>query len=374
MSMKSLQDTLEKLKSQFERLGKEPIIRRTQAILKKHDELRSIFWNQIYEAQKDWLPDDPPEEYKKLLYEADVLNKAIIKKLELFGYNEENEEEAAGGEEIYQELKESLKPDDNFQETMKKVNLDSSDVKEMMKAFIRLSTGPTHIKPKELEIKPFEGNILEYQGFKATVNRVLSHGFYEDGDKFEHLKTYLKGTVFESVQYLQAVEGSYQEAWLVLDAMYEQPRAILNSIIDTFYAAEFTMKAGDLESILKFKNLFNQVVGNLTMLKTTLGDIVQAVCVNRMDDVSRTRFEDFLGFQKVPPSIEQIRQFLLKEVTAATHVHKLKLTALPTNAAQQNLSSTLNQNQKNYPSNRNPHHQRDNKISKTMVTTKCSKR
>lgn len=349
--MDNLQDSLENLQGSFDRLGKEGIKRRTQANLTKFNNLRLLHWNQIYEAQKSWLPDDPPAEYKKILYEADLINKEFIKKLKDFGFKEEAKDEASGGFDTASKISLEMDEDEEFQELTEASNFKKEDIKQMMKTLIKLSEKPTYIKPKELKIKPFSDDVLEYKGFKSSVKRLLSQGDYNDTDKFMYLKNNLEGRALEAIKFLQTTNESYEEAWLILDSLYEQPRTILNCVIDMLSSPDFHMKTGDLESILRFKSLFNQLRGNISMLKVTLDQVLQAFCVNRMDDTSKTRFEDFLGFQKDPPSMEQLNEFLLKEVTAATHVHKLKLT----------------------PFNKNPYYQKNNKVSRAMITSNGKK-
>ena len=90
-------------------------------------------------------------------------------------------------------------------------------------------------KLPRLEIKPFDGNILEWTTFKdCFVSAIHNNSSLSKVEKFNYLRTYLKGEAERLTSAFSLSDANYDIAWKQLQDRYEHPRKHVQIILETF--------------------------------------------------------------------------------------------------------------------------------------------
>jgi hypothetical protein len=176
------------------------------------------------------------------------------------------------------------------------------------------------LKPKGFKVKQFDGTIiLDYIGFKPSVQRTLDNTCWRPLEKFLYLRECLVGNAFNLIAHLQVTDSSYEIAWRILDEAYNQPRLMIDACTQMIWNPNFVTRANDRASKQNFHNTFEQVRGNFEVLQVTRDQLLAQFVLNRLDIETARDFENFIGFTRETPSIQQIHKFLIHENAVAAH-------------------------------------------------------
>lgn len=171
-------------------------------------------------------------------------------------------------------------------------------------------------KLKELKIEKFKGDVLKYKPFRESLRRSLRESRWSEEEKFLYLREHLQDEALELISYLEITRDSYGEAFEILDNEYLQPRLILQTVVDQIMDPEFKVDSQTKGSIRKFKTKFEGIRGNIKLLKIDVDQLLQQICIWRMDGPAKARLEDFLGYNREIPSLSKFHNFLQKENAA----------------------------------------------------------
>ena len=197
--------------------------------------------------------------YKEKLEQVKKLDSRIIEVLA----DEEGEEEL--GETLTrndecrthlfraeQVLKRAAKNDENPSETRSsKKDVDQTGI---------------NIKLPDLEIKLFDGDILNWQSFwdqfDSTINSKKS---ISDIDKFSYLKTLICESANETISGLALTSSNYHEALELLKSRYGNTQLLINTYMKRFVSLPQIQNVNDVDGL---RALYNQVEASVRNLKS----------------------------------------------------------------------------------------------------------
>ena len=90
---------------------------------------------------------------------------------------------------------------------------------------------PTHapIRPPQLEINPYDGNVLKWQEFWDQFEASIHKGSYSPIDKFNYLKSKLKGEALSAISGYQLSNSNYEVVVEVLKRRFGKPQLIIDA-------------------------------------------------------------------------------------------------------------------------------------------------
>jgi len=107
----------------------------------------------------------------------------------------------------------------------------------------------SHYQLPKRSFPTFSGVLIEWQGFEDLFKSILSHApDLPDVQRFEILKTSLKGEALSLVSHLPLTSANYNKAWEVLRARYGNKRDLARIHLEALLAPH-TVSCNDAASI-----------------------------------------------------------------------------------------------------------------------------
>lgn len=124
----------------------------------------------------------------------------------------------------------------------------------------------------ELNVPTFSGDSLAWPDYKAMFISVIgSRTELDDLEKFQYLRSALIGEAAELIRYLTPHPSSYEAAWKLLNARYENKRLILTAHLDRLLTLKPmpSRKSSRLNKMVTILNETTQAIHTLT----TVGNV-----------------------------------------------------------------------------------------------------
>lgn len=119
------------------------------------------------------------------------------------------------------------------------------------------------IRIPKVEVPQFEGDILEWTSFKALFNQMIgSKANLTNTQKMVYLMQNVKGEAHKIVTRLQICDGSYAQAWALLDDRYSSEHRITTYLTDKLMNLEH-IKPNNANSLTNLLNVVNQCISGL---------------------------------------------------------------------------------------------------------------
>ena len=284
----------------------------------KRKALRQQFSKVLSEA-KTYLGEEEITEEKIISLEASLRSK----KEEISKLDEEIEE-LIEVEKVEEEVLESL---EFFEPSLEiiaslgvrlgKLRMNSSHLETSSVATASSST-KVHCKLRKLELKPFSGDPLEYQGFMDQFEvSVNSHEGLSDIDKFNYLLSFLKDKALAVVKGLSLSSENYKQALRLLQERFGNPQLLISAHLDKLIKISGVKSINNVEGLRKLYNEVETSVRNLRALEVetkTFGCLLIPMLKNKLPDemllvISR-------GFGGNVWTLEEFMEFFNRELQA----------------------------------------------------------
>lgn len=206
----------------------------------------------------------------------------------------------------------------NQQETQ--VNT-STLIQEQFQAFqnqiAKNNAEKSSLKPQQLEIPTFKGDILEYKSFKEIFQKAISKVKWSDLEKLLLLQSKLSGRALERVKHLATEEQNYSVMWSILDKEFLITRALVQHNVSKLLQIQ-PVKANDVQAMRQFYSTLNTVVTNLTQLTDVQpAEWLFEIGYMQVESQIKRRYEDFLRAKELRANVETITEFLMAECNLA---------------------------------------------------------
>ncbi|XP_046735022.1 uncharacterized protein LOC124404734 [Diprion similis] len=165
----------------------------------------------------------------------------------------------------------------------------------------------------ELTVPKFSGECRLWPDFKAMFTSVIgSSKDLSELEKFQYLKSAVEGDAADLISNLAPSDGSFNSAWLLLIARYENKRLIVKSHLERVLALK-PMQKRQASSLTKMVNIINQTTQALaTLTNETNNDCLMVTIVsNLLDSDTREKWETSLVSSTEFPTLGQLTNFLI---------------------------------------------------------------
>ena len=153
-------------------------------------------------------------------------------------------------------------------------NSEHSSVRETTSNHTRFPSNPTEtVKAKlsKLELKPFDGNILNWQPFwdrfKSSID---SNWSINPVDKFAYLQSYLSLSVSECISGLTTTAENYNEVAELLKQRYGNTQVLINAHMQQSVSFPVIKSVNDVKGLRKLYEKVENSVRNLITLDVDL--------------------------------------------------------------------------------------------------------
>ncbi|XP_024879014.1 uncharacterized protein LOC112459228 [Temnothorax curvispinosus] len=168
-----------------------------------------------------------------------------------------------------------------------------------------------------IQMPEFSGKFEDWPAFRDLFSSiVVTDDALSKVEKFHYLKTSVKGDAEQLIKSLPSTEENFERAWSILNDHFENKRLLVRA-----YLAAFTslpkMKG---ESVADLRRIFHGVVSTVGALEgirrpiTDGTDLFVHMVVELLDSKTRREWESSLGKTVVPPSYEELRDFLQEQL------------------------------------------------------------
>ena len=130
----------------------------------------------------------------------------------------------------------------------------------------RNSSKPVKVKLPELEIKKFNGNILEWQSFWDQFSSAIHQkDSISDIDKFNYLNSFLCDSVNATFRSLSLTSENYHQVIEMLHERYANPQILVSAHMQKFVSLPFVKNR---HNVTELRKLFDQVESSVRKLKS----------------------------------------------------------------------------------------------------------
>ncbi|XP_011687439.1 PREDICTED: uncharacterized protein LOC105449754 [Wasmannia auropunctata] len=168
-----------------------------------------------------------------------------------------------------------------------------------------------------IQLPQFSGRFEDWPAFRDLFQSIVAHETsLSKVEKLHYLKTCVKGDAEQLIRNIPSTEENFDRAWAELTDQFENKRLLVRS-----YLAAFTslpkMKS---DSAADLRRIFHGVVSTVGALEginrpiTTCSDLFIHLAVELLDSKTRREWENSLGRSAVPPSYEELKDFLQEQV------------------------------------------------------------
>ena len=147
------------------------------------------------------------------------------------------------------------------------------------------------IKLPKLTIPPFEGDITKWTPFRDLYDSAIHrNSSLTEIDKFNYLRSLLRGTARESVAGLMLTAVNYDEAIAILKKRYGNKQAIISRHMDTLMGLEAVVSNNNTKAL---RHLYDMVESNIRSLRAlgvaadSYGNLLSPILVNKLPNELR---------------------------------------------------------------------------------------
>ena len=206
----------------------------------------------------------------------------------------------------------------------------------------------------KLDIPTFSGKYNDWENFSDLFRTlVYARAGIPIAEKIHILRFHVMGKALALIKHFPLNEDSYGLAWKTPKDYYENKRRIVQSQLSDLYAVK-PMKAALADAI---SQLMNGIFTPLDALKSIQrdsergDDMVVFMITSRFDDNTLQQWHIFLGDSTEPPTSEQARKFMERQLAIFESMEVRTKTQANSQSAKKSLpSSSHNTSQPSQPS------------------------
>ena len=170
------------------------------------------------------------------------------------------------------------------------------------------ATQKSSVKLPTANIPIFDGKYEDWYEFKdlfqSSVDRNKS-----GSQKFQYLKSFLRGNAAGLLKHMRCSEDNYIEAWDRLEARYEKKNLSVQAFVESFLSLP-SSKSENIQLLRKITDGADEVIRGLNALQCNNRDPwLIYLLLQKVDSDTRQAWADNLG-AKEDPSIDQLLNFL----------------------------------------------------------------
>ena len=175
------------------------------------------------------------------------------------------------------------------------------------------------VLPK-MNLPIFDGKIENWGDFRDLFRSVIhSRTTFNPVDKLYYLRAHTRSAASRIVQQYSLIDENYAKAWEELCSVYDNQRRMVNSCLFDFFAVKPMKSECHVELDRVKTDSLTPINSLISVLKrgTSLGeDFVVFSIVRRFDLSTRKEWEKTLGKSKVPPTLEQLKDFIETQLSS----------------------------------------------------------
>lgn len=324
--MDDQQQLITGLSKLYDNLKKEPISRRTAEFRDMYNDKRQAIWDEIEVNHCELMTSEPPppEGYSQKYDVAKALNSKFSERLKSWAVKKSQGPQS-------QESRQKV-PDDSTDTSKDEASatlgdtVSSSTLEKILFMLAENQSKKTferEMRPKEIDLEPFDGDIRLYRTFKVMFERSVENSKWDPIQLFSYLKSKLRGDAADAIEGFEVTSESYCLAWEMLDSMFSNRRKLLESVIGKMIDGKLKVQYSDAKSMSQYIKAFQDVLVNVKQLKCTAEEIIVEAFLPKLDNKTRGRFEDFLGHTTDTPSAQQLSEFLHREKGCLVEIYTI---------------------------------------------------
>ena len=188
-----------------------------------------------------------------------------------------------------------------------------------------LSSASAVTKLPKLDLKQFDGNLLEWISFRDIFeSAVHQNSAVPKVQKLVYLKSLVKGEASRLIQSLVLSESNYDTAWSLLHDRYQNEREILFSVLRRFFSQQFSPTATGIRQVIDVKK---ESVRSMEILQLVSNQVTEAIIlyyiVTKLDSQTRELWEQSQRGKSIPP-LADLFEFMKQRARAlaASNPHR----------------------------------------------------
>lgn len=197
----------------------------------------------------------------------------------------------------------------------------------------------------------FSGNVADWQAFEDLFMSILSHTpTLPDVERFEHLKTSLKGEALALIDYLPITAVNYKIAWELLRKRYGNKRDIARHHMDALITPA-KAKYNDSQTIRTLVTIIQKHTAALTSMGYVTrqwSPLLLHIFEKNLDLDLRSRWELTVGRRELP-SVEEFLEFLQCHLRSADIITYRQSSSKTSDAKKSTKSSNFTKPHNHFP-------------------------
>ncbi|XP_076660824.1 uncharacterized protein LOC143364275 [Halictus rubicundus] len=172
------------------------------------------------------------------------------------------------------------------------------------------SDNETNVKLPTLHLPKFSGSYETWPGFCDTFkSAVHENPRFRDAQKLMYLRSCLTGKAAEKVESLETTAANYKVAWDILEKSYNNPTAIVNSRVKSFFELPLVNRAqpNSLRELLDKANKHYRALEALD--KPFLEAFPIYAITSKLDEQTRLKWKERTQ-GKTSPTVNELLEFL----------------------------------------------------------------
>ncbi|XP_011687068.1 PREDICTED: uncharacterized protein LOC105449509 [Wasmannia auropunctata] len=182
---------------------------------------------------------------------------------------------------------------------------------------IKMEAAPSRRALPRIQLPQFSGKFEDWPAFRDLFRSIVSvEASLSKVEKLHYLKTSVKGDAEQLVRNLPTTEDNFDRAWSILAEHFENKRLLVRSYLTAFTSLP-KMRPDSVDDL---RRIFHGVVSTVGALEgigrpiTDCMDLFVHLVVELLDTKTRREWENSLGRSAVPPSYEELRDFLQEQL------------------------------------------------------------
>ena len=142
------------------------------------------------------------------------------------------------------------------------------------------------VRLPKLTIQPFEGNVTQWTSLWDSFDSAIHQNTgLNEVDKFNYLRSLLKGSARDSISGLMLIEANYTEAISILRRCFGNKQQIISKHMDTVMNTEAVTSSNNVKALRHFHDVVESSIRSLKALGVaaeTYGSSLASVLMNKL--------------------------------------------------------------------------------------------
>lgn len=157
-----------------------------------------------------------------------------------------------------------------------------------------VNPGLTGLKPGQITLPTFSGNLEDWEAFKALYETVIHSSKMSKTIKFNQLRTLLKGQALDAIRGFQITGTNYDAAWELLKKRYDRTGELVEEYIRKFFETKPLEPRSNFVAVRKIIDYTNQMLRALPTLGANINNwdpIVNLIICSKLNEDIRSEWQ-----------------------------------------------------------------------------------